>query len=158
MMAATLEPNSPAMVPQLSPDLTVYSTGGSGVSVGVSVGMSVSVGVRVRVGVVLGVGLVVGDCISPPPLSEKYKAPAPITRKTANNPSATGRLRVNTGIRAPCTAFSDFVFCLGVALNSLPHTTQRVAFSASRVPQTGHSLVGVISGLIIPGLYHVAEF
>jgi hypothetical protein len=51
-------------------------------------------------------------------------------------------------------AFSDFDFGLGVALNSLPHTTQRVAFSASRVPQVGQSLEGVVSGLIVLGLYH----
>jgi hypothetical protein len=41
-----------------------------------------------------------------------------------------------------------------VALNSVPHTTHRVAFSASRVPQVGQSLVWVASGLIVRGLYH----
>jgi hypothetical protein len=49
---------------------------------------------------------------------------------------------------------SVFDFGLGVALNSLPQTTQRVAFSVKRVPHVGHSFVGVISGLIDWGLYH----
>jgi hypothetical protein len=59
-------------------------------------------------------------------------------------------------MRAPWTDFSEFSFDLGVALNSLPHTTQRVALSDKRVPQVGHSLVVVDSGLIVLGLYHEA--
>jgi hypothetical protein len=54
-------------------------------------------------------------------------------------------------------AFPDLAFGLDEALNSVPHTTQRVAFSASRVPQVGQSLVEVVSGLIIGALYHEAE-
>jgi hypothetical protein len=57
-------------------------------------------------------------------------------------------------MRAPWTDFSAFFFDLGVALNSLPQTTQRVALSAKRVPQVGQSLVEVVSGLIILRLYH----
>jgi hypothetical protein len=57
-------------------------------------------------------------------------------------------------MRAPCTDFSDLAFGLGVALNSLPHTTHRVAFSVRRVPQVGHNFVDVVSGLIISKLYH----
>ena len=86
----------------------------------------------------------------------KYNAAAPITRKPASTANATGRLRVTSGMRDPCTAFSDFAFGLGVALNSLPHTTQRVAFSVRRVPHVGQSLVEVVSGLIISALYHEA--
>ena len=84
----------------------------------------------------------------------KYNAPAPITRKPASMASATGRLRVTSGMRDPWMAFPDFAFGLGVALNSLPQTTQRVAFPVRCVPQVGHSLEVVISGLIIPALYH----
>ena len=60
MIATTEELYRLAMAPQLSPDWTLYSIGGSAVSVGVSVGMSVSVGVAVRVGVVVGLGTAVG--------------------------------------------------------------------------------------------------
>jgi TPP-dependent pyruvate/acetoin dehydrogenase alpha subunit len=60
-------------------------------------------------------------------------------------------------MRDPWTAFPDFAFGLVVALNSLPHTTQRVAFSVRRVPQVGQSLVEVVSELIIRGLYHEAK-
>jgi hypothetical protein len=132
----------------------MYSIGGSGVSVGVSVGMRVSVGVGVIVTVSEGLGTGVLSGILPVPFKVKNKASAPTTRKTANKPSATGRLRVTSGIRAPRTVFSDLAFGFGVALNSLPHTTQREAFSARRVPQVGQSLVGVVSGLIVWGLYH----
>ena len=84
----------------------------------------------------------------------KYNAAAPITRKPASIAKATGRLRVTSGIRDPWTAFSDFAFDLGVTVNSVPQTTQRVAFSARRVPQVGQSLVVVFSGLITRALYH----
>jgi hypothetical protein len=50
---------------------------------------------------------------------------------------------------APRTALAAFVFGLGVALNSVPQTTQRVAFSANLVPHVGQSLVVVVSGLIV---------
>ena len=145
------------MAPQLSPAWTVYSTGGSGVRVGVSVGISVSVGVKVRVAVMVGLGMGVGAWIWCVPCRVKYNAPAPITRKPASTANATGRLSVTSGIRAPCTDLSDFAFGLGVALNSLPQTTQRVAFSVRRVPHVGHSLVEVVSGLIISALYHGAS-
>jgi hypothetical protein len=127
---------------------TVYSIGGSGVSVGVSVGRRVSVGVSVIVTVSVGLGIAVLSGSFPVPFNVTNNASAPTTRNTASKPSATGRLRVTSGIRAPWTVFSDLAFGLGVALNSLPHTTQREAFSASRVPQVGQSLEGVVSGLI----------
>jgi hypothetical protein len=79
-----------------------------------------------------------------------------MTRKTARMPIAAGRLMVNSGICAPWTDIAAFAFDLGVALNSLPQTTQRTAFSESRVPQVGQSLVWIVSGLIIRGLYHEA--
>ena len=108
--------------------------------------------VSVTVSVALGTGVLSGSL--PMPFSVKNKANAPTTNKIANKPSATGKLRVTSGIRAPRTVFSVFAFALGVALNSVPHTTQRVALSASRVPQVGQSLVGVVSGLIVRRLYH----
>ena len=61
---------------------------------------------------------------------------------------------MTSGMRDPWIAFLDFVFGFVVALNSVPHTTQRVAFSVNRVPHVGHSLVGDISGLMIWALYH----
>jgi hypothetical protein len=119
--------------------------------------MSVSVGVTVWVGVMVGLGTAVGGWIWLVPFSVKYNPAAPMTNKPARMANATGRLSVTSGMRAPWTAFSDFAFDLGVALNSLPHTTQRVAFSVKRVPQVGQSLVDAISGLMIWALYHEEE-
>jgi len=153
-MADTEELYKLAMEMHESPLWTVYSIGGSGIRVGVSVGTRVSVGVGVIVTVSVGLGTVVLSGSLPVPFNVKNKANAPTTNKTARSPRAIGKLRVTSGMRAPRTDFSDFAFGLGVALNSLPHTTQRDAFSASRVPQVGQSLVGVGSGLIIRGLYH----
>jgi hypothetical protein len=157
MIAGTEELYRFAMAPQLSPDCTVYSIGGSSVGVGVSVGTRVSVGVVVRVGVSVAVGTAVGSWILLVAFRVKYKTAAPITKKTARMAIATGKLSVTSGIRDPWIAFSDFAFFLGGALNSLPHTTQRVAFSAMRVPQVGQSLEVVVSGLIVRGLYHEAN-
>ena len=58
-------------------------------------------------------------------------------------------------MRDPWTDFLDSDFDFGVTLNSVPHTTQRVAFSVTRVPHVGQSLVEIVSGLIIRALYHV---
>ena len=125
-----------------------------GVMVGVSVGTMVSVGVGVMVTVAVGLERELLSGSFPVPFKVKNRASAPTTRNMASRPSAIGRLRVTSGMRAPWIAFSDFVFCFGVALNSVPQTTHRVAFSASRVPQVGQSLVWVASGLIVRGLYH----
>jgi hypothetical protein len=134
--------------------LTIYSIGGSGVRVGVSVATRVSVGVGVTVTVSVGLGTAVLSGSLPVPFNVKNKASAPTTRKIASSPRATGKLKLTSGMRAPWIVFSDFAFGLGVALNSVPQTTQRVAFSANRVPQVGQSLVGVDAGLIVRGLYH----
>lgn len=61
-------------------------------------------------------------------------------------PSATGRLRVISGIRVPWIDLLFFAFSVVVIL--VPHTGQREAFSLKRVPQVGQSLVGLVSGLI----------
>jgi len=153
-MAETEEPYRTAMEMHVSCCWTVYSMGGSAVRVGVSVGKGVSVGVGVIVTVSVGVGEGVELGSLPVPFKDTYNANAPIMIKSARRPNATGKLKVSCGIRAPWTDLSDFAFGLGVALNSLPHTTQRLAFSAKRVPQVGQSLVGVVSGLIDWGLYH----
>jgi hypothetical protein len=153
-MAATEELYRPAIEMHESPLFTVYSIGGSGVKVGLSVGIRVSVGVGVIVAVSVGLGTAVLSGSFPVPFNVMNKANAPTTRKIAKRPNAIGRLNVTSGIRAPWTVFSGFAFSFGVALNSLPHTTHREAFSASRVPHVGQSLVGVASGLIVRGLYH----
>ena len=49
-----------AMPPQVSPERTVYSNGGKGVSVGIAVGASVAVPVGVIVAVSVGVPTAVG--------------------------------------------------------------------------------------------------
>lgn len=60
--------NAAAMMMQLSPDFTEYSTGGSGVKVGIGVGVSLGNGVIVVVGVWVIVGDVVGLVTRPVPL------------------------------------------------------------------------------------------
>lgn len=152
MMADAEEPYRLAMEMHESPLLTTYSIGGSVVSVGVSVGTRVSVGVGVIVTVSVGLGTIVIFGSPSVPFNVINDTSAPITRKTAKRPSAIGRLRVTFGMCAPWTVSSDSAFGLGMALNSLPHTTQREAFSDSRVPQVGQSFVGFVSGVIIRGL------
>ena len=137
-----------AIVEQKSPDLTVYSMGGSGVRVGVSVGMGDSVGVGVVVDVAVAEGMGVGTTTRFVNRSPTKTIAAPTAKTTASNPRAVGRLNRTSGMRVPCTARSDLAFVFGVGLNSLPHTTQRIAFSAIRVPQVGQILVGEVSGLI----------
>jgi hypothetical protein len=68
---------------------------------------------------------------------------APTTRNKANNPSATGKLRVTSGIRAAWMDGSDLfgVPALALPLRSAPHTGQRVAVSDKRVPQVGQACV-----------------
>jgi len=122
--------------------------------VGVSVAIGVSVGVGVTVAVVVALGMAVESGSLPVPFNVAYNADAPIIIKSAKSPNATGKLKVSCGILAPCTDLSDFTFGLATALNSVPQTTQRAAFSARRVPQVGQSFVSVVSGLIDFGLYH----
>ena len=93
--------NARAMLKQLSLDAIVYSIGGIGVNVGWGVGVSVDVGVKVRVAVVVGDGMGVGSSTRPLEDNVKYTAAAPIVTNNANNPNASGRLSVNSGIRLP---------------------------------------------------------
>jgi hypothetical protein len=76
---------------------------------------------------------------------------------TVRIPSAAGKLKVTTGIRLACTDFSTFFAALGsgFAVNSVPQTRQRVAFSLKRVPQVGQIfvLVELVSRLILQKLY-----
>ncbi|PWB71744.1 MAG: hypothetical protein C3F07_13365 [Anaerolineales bacterium] len=59
-----------------------------------------------------------------------------------NAPSAAGRLRVISGMRLACIPDSAFLdFGAAFAVNSVPHTRQRVAFSLKRVPQVGQTFV-----------------
>ena len=121
---------------------------------GVSVEMKVSVGVKVSVTVWVIVGMAVALGSLPVPFRAMNNETAPMMRNKANKPSAAGRLKVNCGIRAPWMLLSTFAVGFGVALKTLPQTTHREAFSARRVPQVGHSFVGVVSGLITWRLYH----
>jgi hypothetical protein len=72
---------------------------------------------------------------------------------TAKTPTAAGKLKVTTGIRLACTDFSTFLaaFGSGFALNSVPHTRQRIALSLKRVPQVGQIfvLLELVSRLIL---------
>ena len=104
---------------------------GSRVIVAVGVIVVVGVGVPAAVGSVSVVPLM-------PELRIKYTINAPINRIAVSAPSAIGKLRVISGMRLACipdSAFFDFVAAL--AVNSVPHTRQRVAFSLKRVPQVG---------------------
>jgi hypothetical protein len=64
---------------------------------------------------------------------------------TAIKPSAAGKPSVISGIRLACTDFSTcfeaFLSSFAFAVNSVPHTKQRVALSLKRVPQVGHTWV-----------------
>jgi hypothetical protein len=97
--------NARAMLKQLSPGATVYSIGGMGVNVGSGVGVRVDVAVRVIVGVVVADGTGVGSSTRPVDWRVKKTAAAPTVTNNANNPRATGRLRVNSGILLPWTGF-----------------------------------------------------
>ena len=114
--------------------LTVYSTGGSGVAVGSRVGVRVRVGVTVIVTVTVGLGVGVGSTTRPVPLKMPKTAPAPMASRRMTRPMAIGSEMVTAGMRAPCTV-AGLSAVLGLKLR--PHTRQRVAFSASRVPQVG---------------------
>ncbi len=155
MILWTETPNVTAIPPQVSPVETVYSKGGCGVIVGMAVGTSVDVEVGVMVTVTVAVGISVGGTTRSVALKVIKTAAAPITRKRANNPKATGRLSVIFGIVLPWTAFLVFAVISG-ALNSEPQTRHLVALSPRRVPQVGQIFVFdlsvdvLIRGKIIP--------
>ena len=84
----------------------------------------------------------------------KYTRPAPSSNKMASAPKAIGKLSVISGMRLACMAAGFLASAAG--LSSVPHTKQRLAFSAKRVPQVGHIFVvgvgvsSVIRSRIIP--------
>src|SRR5512140_3496968 len=144
-MLCTDTPNATAIPPQVSPVRTLYSTGGNGVSEGIKVGTGVSVGVDVMVAVAVGLPATVGviSCDPPrPALRPKYTTAAPMIRISRRAPTAAGRLSVISGMRLACMPVSTlFDFRAAFAVNSVPHTRQRVAFSLNRVPQVGQTFV-----------------
>ena len=75
--------------------------------------------------------------------NEKNATDAATMITTARIPTAAGKLKVTRGMRLACTDFSTFFAALGsgLAVNSVPHTKQRVAFSLKRVPQVGQTFV-----------------
>ena len=114
-------------------------------AVGTSVAGRVFVGGMVTVGVSEGVGDSSGVRLVPVPVPRVAKNT--ITEATmittARIPIAAGRLSLISGMRLAWTDFSDFLasFCSGLAVNSVPHTRHRVAFSLRRVPQVGQTFV-----------------
>ena len=120
---------------------------GTGVDVAASVNTTVTVGVGVLVGVPCAAPAAEG--LLPVMRITKNTSAAPTIRNKASNPSTVGRLSVISGMRLACV---DAGFLAStVRLSSVPHTRQRVAFSASRVPQVGQIFVlgvDVVSGLI----------
>ena len=128
-------------------------------AVGISVGGMVDVAGRVTVGVAVEVGVSTTSNVPFGALArnEKKAMDAAITITTARIPTAAGKLNVTTGIRLACTDFSTFfaAFSSGFAVNSVPHTRQRVALSLRRVPQVGQTfvLVLLVSWLILQKLY-----
>ena len=131
------------MVEQVSPRAIRYVTG-VGVGTGVSVGAGVvGVGVTVIVAVWVIVGVVVAGTASAAGWRvAKYTRPAPITMKSKNKPKIAGKLNVIWGIRLPWTAL-DGLEGFSLLANSVPHTRQRAASSLCRVPQVGHTIVGL---------------
>ena len=113
--------------------------------VGISVAGSVAVGGGLAVGVSVGVAVstvsnVPGGALA---RNEKNTMDAATMITTARIPTAAGKLKVIAGMRLACTDLSTFfaAFGSGRALNSVPHTRQRVAFSLKRVPQVGQTFV-----------------
>src|SRR5690606_32698139 len=120
----------------------------------------VIVGEGDAVGVSVGVGV---SCVSKVPsgaLARTVKKTIAATAMTTTTriPIAAGRLSLTSGMRLACTDFSVFLTALGAgcAVNSVPHTRQRTAFSLRRVPQVGQIFVllevgsGAIREKIIP--------
>ena len=126
---------------------------------GVVVGGKVAVAGRVAVGVSVGVEVSTVSNVPSGALarSDKNAIAAAIMTTTARIPTAAGKLNVTTGIRLACTDFSTFLAALGsgLAVNSVPHTRQRAAFSLRRVPQVGQIfvLLELVSRLIRQKLY-----
>jgi hypothetical protein len=89
--------------------------------------------------------------------NEKNAMDAATIITTARIPTAAGKLKVIAGMRLACTDFSTFFTALssGLALNSVPHTRQRIALSLRRVPQVGQTfvLLELVSRLIRQKLY-----
>jgi hypothetical protein len=127
--------------------------------VGTSVDVGISVAGRVAVGVSVGVAVSTVSNVPSGALArnEKNATEAAIRTTTTRMPTAAGKLKVTTGMRLACTDFSTFLAALGsgFAVNSVPHTRQRVAFSLRRVPQVGQIFVleGLVSMLILQKLY-----
>ena len=119
-------------------------------AVGISVAGSVAVGDGLAVGV--SVGVEVSTVVNVPSgalaRNEKNAIAAAAMITIARIPTAAGRLRLITGMRLACTDLSTFftTFGSGRALNSVPHTRQRVAFSLRRVPQVGQTFVLLEAG------------
>ena len=128
-------------------------------AVGMSVGGIVAVAGRVAVGVWVVVGVATVSNVPSGALArnEKNAIDAAIMITTATIPTAAGKLNVTTGMRLACTDFSTFfaAFDSGLAVNSVPQTRQRVAFSLRRVPQVGQIfvLLELVSRLILQKLY-----
>ena len=125
------------------------------VAVGISVAGRVAVGGWVAVGVSVDVAVSTESKVVPAGRrlrNEKYAMDAATIMTTASTPTAAGKLKVIAGMRLACTDLSLFLttFGSGLALNSVPQTRQRVAFSLRRVPQVGHIFVLLVvdSGLI----------
>ena len=122
---------------------------------GISVGGIVAVAGRVEVGVSDGVGVSTTSKVPFGALArnEKNAMDAATMITTARIPTAAGKLKVTRGMRLACTDFSTFFAALGsgFAVNSVPHTKQRVAFSLRRVPQVGQTfvLVELVSWFIL---------
>ena len=143
------------MLPQVSPNWTVYENG-VGVGNGVLVGVGVwGVGVTVAVLVWVNVGVEVGSkATAPVCCNATYTITAPMVKNRAKRPKAAGKPRVTSGIRLPWTARSARRE-RSLSLRFEPHTRQRVASALTRVPHVGHSFEGVdgVSVLIDSGDY-----
>src|SRR3972149_315007 len=115
------------------------------VAVGISVAGNVAVGGWVAVGVSVGVPVSTTSNVPSGAIlrNEKNTMDAATMVTTARTPTAAGKLNVIAGMRPACTDFSTFLadFGSGRALNSVPHTRQRIAFSLKRVPQVGQTFV-----------------
>ena len=128
-------------------------------AVGTSVDVGISVAGKVAVGVSVGVAVSTVSNVPSGALArnEKNAMDAAIRTTTTRMPTAAGKLKVTTGMRLACTDFSTFfaAFGSGLAVNSVPHTRQRVALSLRRVPQVGQTFVleELVSRLILQKLY-----
>ena len=111
--------------------------------VGISVAGRVFVGGMVAVGVSVGVPVMSAESVLAPLGTAKNVMAVATMMTVARTPSAAGRLRWISGIRLACTDLSAFLtaFGAGCALNSVPQTRQRAAFSLRRVPQVGQTFV-----------------